>query len=383
LVGFNLADAQELVRYSEVIELMQNQDNALKHAAILDKESLMAKAVAPLAPNQTSFSLSTEEFNFENNVGIQSLNFRQNFRMKNPRTAYQQLYLAQGSVVDQSLATREKALLRQVMETYIQAAYLRNLIAVEDNIQSRYAIYLNLAKRKAELGEESRLLERQIEQSFNQSVVERTALLSQKEVLVHMLETWLGKENIEVEMMDQVTIDSSNRSLDLHRNIQQLVVNKEVLEQQKNVILANNLPQVFTGFQLQRVNGSVLFFGAEVGMTIPLNKSFRNQQNTALQLSSRAIDEQIDWQRDQLELQRTALSSQAKLLLVNAQQIEDQLAQQQPLLNDLLKAFRFGEMTYAEVMLAYQNYFNLQKMYFDKLKQYYLKINELRHYVND
>ncbi|NND33036.1 MAG: efflux RND transporter permease subunit, partial [Saprospiraceae bacterium] len=144
---------QEILSYEQVVEDFKELDNGLKRSAILQKEGLDARSIKPIAPNLTAFTLSSEEFNFDENLGIQSINFRHNFRLKNPGQAYDLFYQSQKAQVDQSLVERSAILTREIMKTYIEAAHLTSLIEVENAMQNNLREYLVVAKRRADLGE--------------------------------------------------------------------------------------------------------------------------------------------------------------------------------------------------------------------------------------
>ena len=374
--------SQEELPYNEAVAILGANDNGLKRSAQLQREVLRAKSLRPIAPNQTVMSLSSEEFNFDDASGIQSLNFRQNFRLRNPRQSYDMFYQSQEAQLDQTLAEQSASIAKDVMEIYIEASHLTSLIEVESAMQQHYSKYLELTKRRADLGEASRIEERQMNQSLSLSLTESNRLIEQKRILMEMLYKWLQRDNWEVPTLNDLSISSPLPNADDHPSLLKLRVNKQILEQKKNVSLVNSLPQLFSGLQFQRVNGSTLFFGFELGISITLDKSFKTQQNTAYQLAAKAIDEQIDWQRELLLMRINQLQSQSESQQIAATQISDQISSQSTLLEDLVRAFQMGEVEYTEIILGFQNYYNTLKTYLEKLKNHYLNQNELRHYVN-
>jgi hypothetical protein len=129
------------------------------------------------------------------------------------------------------------------------------------------------------------------------------------------------------------------------------------------------------------LGGSLLFFGFEAGVGIPFNKNYKEKQAQAFNLEASAKNEQMLFVKELIEVNWQRRQQEALTAQTAADQLLNQVVLQRELLDDLVKAFRLGEIPYSELILGYQNYSSLQRNYLDKLKTHYLIINELVHYV--
>lgn len=375
------AIAQPVYDYPDFLQQFANQENILMRYAELQKEGLLAKGKKPVAPNLTSVSLSTEEQDFTENSGVQSLNFRQDFRLHRQSLAYRALYETQMMSVDNQVAMQKNLLNARVMSVFIEASYITSLLEVEYELQDRFQEYLRISVRKAELGEAGGLVVRQIEQITRQSAIEMERLTGQKALLIQNLQNWSGLEGFDIVNLENLQINPPVYLADQHPGIQSLMIDQQLIEKQRDVVLAQNSPTIFTGLRLQRLGGSFLYFGLEVGAGIPFNRSYREQQSRAFALEASSKDEQIRWLSHLMATDRQRLQDEANVYLTAAGQLSEQIEQQQSLLTDLFRAFRLGEVSYSDLVLSYQSYNTLQKSYLEKLKNYYLNLNELTHYV--
>jgi len=374
-------NAQNAMNIQDLEMLLSEKKSLLDESIALQGESLAAAARQPLRPNQTFISLSGEEFNFDESIGIQSLNFGQNFRLGRPRDAYKSLAQVQITQLDNQLIFRERKFRQQVTNTFLEASALTSLVDIEYERQNELQEYLRVAQRQLEVGEKGRLPVRQIEQLLSQSETRLSELEGAQATQLEMLHRWLGKENLSVIPLQEVELEIALNRENFDPYVQRFEIHKELLGKQKDVALANNAPQLLTQFRLQRVSGSFLFFGYELGVGIPLDKRYKEQRNLAFQLESASIDKESEWLGNQLDIDRNRIRNEIEITRNLVSQMQGQISLQHELVNDMLHAFRFGEATYAEVMMTYQNFYELRVNYTSKLKALYFNINELRNYV--
>ncbi|MCB0687023.1 MAG: efflux RND transporter permease subunit, partial [Saprospiraceae bacterium] len=373
------AQGQPALNYQDYLETIKSED--LNHIGSLQKEGLMSKAKNPIAPNLTYFSLSTEEDDFKSNSGIQSLNAQQYYRLKKPSSAYRSLYKTEMTGVDNQIAIIKRRQEAKIMAVFIDASHLTSLVDIEYELQQAFQEYLRISRRKAELGEGSGLTTRQIEQMSIQSQVELERLIGQRDLLLKSLIEWSDVPDLNVVSLHQLQINIPVFSTDNLPDVQSLVIEQERIHRQKDVLLAQNVPQLFTGMRLQRVGGSLLYLGFEAGVSIPFNKSYKESQSVAYELEANAKSEQMLWMKNLIEIDRSQKEQKALVAQTAAQKLAVQVEQQKSLIDDLTKAFRLGEIPYSDLVLGYQNYYALQKSYFEKLSTYFLNQNELFHYV--
>ncbi|MBK8503973.1 MAG: efflux RND transporter permease subunit [Saprospiraceae bacterium] len=199
--------AQEVLNYQDFLNDLEGVETHLQKSAELQKEGLLEKSKKPLAPNLTSLSLSTEEYQFTENSGIQSFNLRQDFRLSKPASAYRSLYQSQTLSIDNQMQLMQRKQRLNVMATFIETAYLNALLQIEYELQHSVQEYLRISTRRAELGDGSGLVVRQIQQIANNSQIEIDRLTSQKEAFKQSLLHWSGRANLEVVDLNSLSLE--------------------------------------------------------------------------------------------------------------------------------------------------------------------------------
>lgn len=377
-IGVN---GQPALNYQDYLSEIKSEENHLSQLASLQKEGLIQKSRKPLAPNLTYFSLGTEEYNFMDNSGIQSFNLQQNYRLNKPAEAYRSLYESQMLGVDNQVSILARRQEVRMMAIFIETSYLSSLLRVQYSLQNALDEYLRITSRKSELGESSGLTARQIDQLVIQSQIEVERLIAQKELLINTLKEWSGQDELEVVDLEGLILEVPLDPVEELPDLRGIMVDQEIIRKQRDVLLAQNTPQLFTGLRLQRVGGSFLFFGLEAGISIPFNKSYKEAQTQAYEMEAQAKNEQFLWLKNLIDADRSRLRQEALVAQSAAEKLNIQINRQQLLLDDLLKGYRLGEIPYSDLVLGYQNFNDLQKSHLDKLRNYYLNLNELLHYV--
>ncbi|MCL4114043.1 UNVERIFIED_CONTAM: hypothetical protein GTU68_064857 [Idotea baltica] len=373
--------AQQTLEIDRLGELLEEKGSLLRESAGLRQEGLIQGAQRPFGPNQTFISISGEEFNFEGAVGIQSLNLGQNFRLGRPAKAYGVLAQSQAAQVENDLLIRDRLFYRKVTDVYLEAAAVSSLIGVEIDQLEALQEYLRIAERQKEVGEKGGLQVRQIEQMLKLSKIRLSGLEGAQKSYLEMLGNWLGDEVLEVSTLQdldpQFSLSEERESLTLRS----FEIEKDQLVGQRDVALANIAPQLMTQLRLQSVSGSFLFYGYQLGIGIPIGKGYKEQKNIALQLASSSIDKHSEWVGDQIDIDRSRIRNEISTSRIMVAEMETQIEMQRELLTDMRRAFRFGEATYAEVMMAYQIFYELRVQHASRLKALYFNMNELQYYV--
>jgi hypothetical protein len=267
------------------------------------------------------------------------------------------------------------------MSTFIETAYLNSMLQIEYELQNSLQEYLRISSRRAELGDGSGLVVRQIQQIAINSQIEIDRLTGQKEASKQSLIQWSGRTNLEVVDLSSLSLEVPPYIIENQPSVNSLIIEQSLIEKQRDLILSQSSPQIFTGLRLQRLGGSFLFFGLEAGVGIPFNKSYKEKQTQAFNLEAIAKNEQILFYKEVIGVDWQKKQNEAETAQAAADQLLTQVTAQKDLLDDLFKAFGLGEIPYSELILGYQNYSSLKRNYLEKLKTHYLIINELIHYV--
>ncbi len=375
------ASAQDLINYSDFNALITRSEQLLVDAKETQKSAYQLRSNSPVTPNLTSISFSSEEFNFEDALGIQSINLRHNFRSPKSRAIGSAFYGAQSAAVEQQFFLQSRLRRQHVIEGFIEAAYLTSLVSVEENMLGQYRRYMDLSNRKIQLGEVGGLEGRQVAREYNQSELRLRDAENQLQTQLKFLSNWTGAGDIMVVPLSELDLDMPTLDRDMHPSISSWHSRREIAVQRQNLAMSKINPRIFSGLQLQRLDGSILFFGFELGISVSLDQSYKKDQSEALMLDLKAIDDNIKWVEKQIDIDLERLISRAGWQKEISENLFQQINVQEKLIGDLATAYRLGEANYSEIIIGSEKYRDLQVQYLNALRIYFQNLNKLTHHV--
>jgi heavy metal efflux system protein len=374
-------EAQEVLSLEGLLSKLEEQRNPLQEATALQQKALAIQAEAPVAPNPWSLSYSADEVGLTESSGVQSLNVYKIFRMPKVEKAYRNYYEVQRTAVGIPAALAAIDIKKMAMWDYIEAAYYKSLLALESERQELYSRWLTIAQRKAELGEESGLAAQQIKLQQQEHRILQSKLQSQQAVHEQQMNQWLGEAAYTTEALDSLEA-TLPPSTELHPLLQQYQQSTKLLEAQNEVNVANNRAQPFAGLSVQSIDNDVLFFGYQIGINVPFAKSYLQKQKEATDFQRLALTQQQEWHSRQMSIQQQRLENVTTLLQDNLLQQRSLLEAIKALLPAQQKSWQYGESTYAELVLAYEQYFTVKKQILETQREYWLSVNERVHYTD-
>lgn len=377
---FSVANGQNLISLGEVLQLIENDQSRLASSIEYQKAALREKAKEPLINQPFQLSVSGEEFNFNGISGVESINLQKNFMSGKVRQGYAQLYGSQEKRLDNQLSLSNIQIKKEVSAIYIEAAYLKSLAQLETERREIYQEFLEVSKKRQEAGEASAIPVKRVTLRAEDIDIVLSEIKSKQILYAQLLNSWLKSKEYEVDALENISM--AIQSGDDHPAIQFFTIEKEILREQSKVVKNQGLPMWFTAARLQRINGQTLFFGYQVGVQFPFARQYVERQQNALTLQASAYDEQQKWVADHMTRDR---SNYEKLANANADRIDkirNHLLEHEALTTDIIRAYRFGELGYTDVITHYDDYFNLHREKLELMKEMLLNQNQYIHYTN-
>ncbi len=373
---------QTEISLPEALNRFEQQEEHFSRAAELKMNALDTRSEEPVAPGQWNFSLSGEEFNFSGLSGVQSLNIQKNFRPGNLKESYADMYSVQKGGVENNLQLNLLLLKKELAGIYLQASYLQSLYEIESERRETYSEFVTIARAKAELGEASSIPFRQSQLEIEDIEIRLDQINARRNVQLHQLNVWLKDSTLLVPHLNEVSFGVDSLDVEGHPLLKSLLIQQQMLDASAEILKAQNRVSPYVLGRLQSVNGDFLFFGYQVGVNVPIAGSYRDKQSEALQAESLALEQQWQWERDQISLKSAVLLEERAILESRLERIGVHLMEHEALTEDIKVAYQLGEMTYNEMVVSYQSYYNLRIEQLQVLKESLSNLNEFIHYSN-
>jgi cobalt-zinc-cadmium resistance protein CzcA len=377
------AGAQEDISLEQALLELESADLDFGRSIQLRLDALEARSSHPVAPTPWSLSLEGEEFNLEGVEGIQSLNIGKTFHPVGLKDAYRSHIRLQKESVENRLQIDLITLKRHFASTYISAAYFRSMFLLEAERRSQYEQFVRIAERKADLGEFSGIPARQARLEIEDIDILVDQIASQLDLYNSLVNHWLGDSVLQVTSLDAVllteelAVDLADQPVLKAFEIRE----REVLAEAKVTRVRNSL-QPFVGVTAQGIQGNYLFYGYQVGLQIPLSSGFNRKLQEASSTESLAIRAEGDWKQDLMETRMNQLRDEILIIERRLDKVTVHLLEHEELSEDVRRAYQLGEMSYFEMVLSFQSFYDLRREELDLLKKRLDILNELIHFTN-
>ena len=374
--------AQNTTSLQEVLLQFQQQENGLTRALDFQKDAFTVKQQAPVIPNPLQWSLSTEEFQF-GREGVHSLNFQKAWKSAGLKASYGQQYAAKAEAVRNQFEKDSLQLMHDLVSFYLAAAYSTSLFELGEERIEMLTEFASLVEERVRLGADPVIAQKQIQLELDHAIATMDRLEREVRIQNDWIKSWLiSNDFIAVDPLEEINWQPTNVSLDHHPSLEYYKVQLNQLNAQHQINLNQAKPQLFTGLQLQSVDGNFLFFGLQAGMQMQIGQNFSDREKEAFQLQSKSLEERQSWHQSYLQRYFDTQQNQRVSTEQRLDDLEDLISKQVLLLEDLRYLFGQGEVSYSEVILAYKSYLALKGERIDLLKERFMKFNDVIHFVN-
>ena len=360
----------------EALSIARNNYAGLERDRLaVDQQYKLAEAGLPPQPTQLYFS--GEEFGFNDQSGIHSINIFQNFYLPKAAKVQRAFYKQGAALAEKQLALTDHELKRQVEQAYYQLLYAKeeqNLVA--ENI-ALYNNFLSVTTAQLETGETGKIPQLAARSRLGQARLEQEHGLEKYQIALTLFNQWLQSDTLYGAQGE--LLPSSDFSSD---SILQHNPHLQVIQAQRTLAIAKVetekvqlLPQINSGFKLQTQSGNFPLFGYQIGVNIPLFKKAYRGRIEAAEVGVKV--QEADLKTKEQELERTI--SELRYRLEHQQHILEYLQQDlTPIVNEQnevnLKAYGEGEVSYLEYLDGLEQVIKVKQQYLTAL----YKFNALR-----
>ena len=333
---------------------------------LLKIEQMDHLADVGILPQPTQLFLTGEEFDFEGQTGIQSLNVQQVLYLPKANKTQKAYYQQGGEVAQKQYELTDQLLVRSLKQAYLQLQYqTQELELIEAQIEL-FNNFLTITTMQLENGETGRLPQLAAQNRLGQALLQKERVTGNYQLALLKFNQWLGSDSLRylpkdtlsgIEVVVPQSFASNHPSLQVLQAKQALAVaNVEVQE-------AKLLPQINAGLRLQNAFGVFPLFGYQLGINVPI---IRKPYKTRIEAAQLGVQiQQSEWAAAAQTNQRTVQSLQTQM-----QQQLSMLQYLEQTLFPLLKTqSQINEQAYAEGMIGYLEYLDVLEQIVDAKRQ--------------
>ena len=381
----SICSAQEetIISIQEAIAIALENDPSLRANALMRfQNEKLSKGTLVKPPTQ--ISISGDEFNFESNNGIQSLNFQQNFNHPKLAKSYNEFYEVKASKVEQLSVINKKEIVQHVQAAYYRLVFAKQYVKLTQDLQSVYQDFYSMANAAFESGETNKLPVVSANTLEKKGGLLMNHAIHEVEEAKEILSIWLGgnkmynsiEEDLNVYGIPSISIEDDNPHLNIFQ-IEKAMALKNIEIQESKM-----LPQFVTGLRLQSVNGDLLFFGYQAGLNIPLFRKANNNRIEAAKVDIEIQEERLNGKRKTMLLEVSRISNHIEHLVSKINYFDAELLPAAEEEKNLLKeAYQAGETSYLQYMMALESYKNFQLERLELLKDYFMSLTDLNYWT--
>lgn len=356
--------------------------NDLKNAQENRRAALVQRGKVPFAPGPLSITARGEEFNFSGISGIYSLDLGKSFYLPQRQKAYYQWADIQAELSDASFVLDRKNINASLIAEFVEAAFLQSQAALTDEMIQKLMDFQAILDKRAQRGESGTLPAEMITNDIRSYGISLKSHMSRLSALTGALKSYAGLDELNFPDLYVPVSGVEQTAVVNHPQMQFNEKQKLIAEGEYNTLAADNLPFIRSGISLQSVNNDLLYFGFQLGVNIPLSRSFLASQKTALNLNTLSIDDNARWLQKTLDIRRDKLLKEISTIDTSIEELEtDQLPGIQKVITRVEEAFRFGEASLADIRKTYESYFEARQSRLVLLKERMTKYYQLKYYI--
>ncbi len=373
------------------ISLGEAIDRAKNNYAGIERDRLSVEQQNQLTSSglltpPTQLFLSGEEFDFNGQSGVQSLNVQQNFYLPKANKL-QRAYYRQGvQVAERKLSVTGQELERQVTLSYYQLQYAKQEQNLAAENLALYSDFLEVTTEQLERGETGKIPQLAARSRLGQARLEAEHADEKYQIAQTLFNLWLQTDTTydvigELPLAPLPVIDTS---LQNNPHLQLLQAKQELAQAKVETQKVQLLPQINTGLRLQNAFGNFPLFGYQVGINVPLFRKSYQSQIDAAQVGVK-VQEAV-FKTEHQKLERTVSELRYRVdhqrhILEYLQEDLQPIVQEQNEVN--VDAYREGEISYLEYLDGLEQVIQVKQQYLNALFQYNTLKVELEYWLGN
>ncbi len=371
------------------ISLQEAVEIARKNYVGLEKDRLsiaqrnkMAQASLPLLPAQ--LSVSGEEFDFNKQSGVHSLNIQQNFYLPKAKRIQQAYYQSEATLAEKQYALTDQQLKREVEQAYYQLMHAKQEQELVAESIALYEDFLSVTTAQLEAGETGKIPQLSARSRLGQAKLEQEHALEQYQIALTLFNQWLQSDST-YDVRGELPLDATLPSDSIQQanpHLQVIYAQRELALAKVETAKAQLIPQINSGLRLQTASGVFPLFGYQLGLNIPLFKKSYNNRIEAAKIGVKVEEAALQMEQQQME----RIISKLRYRLDHQLHILEYLRQDlSPIVNEQkevnIRAYREGEIGYLEYLDGLEQVIKVRQQYLTALYQFNALAVELDYWM--
>jgi cobalt-zinc-cadmium resistance protein CzcA len=368
-------------------------DEAIEIALIVDPSILLADlkiaqkekfSQTGTLHQPTQISFSGEEFNFGGVSGIQSLNIQQSFNLPKVSTASKEYFLAQMETASNQKVLSKKELIKNVELAYYTLVIAKREAEISKDIEIVYRNSYDRSSLEFQGGESKKSPMLSTYPLLKKAEINLDHANHEVEVSREIFNLWIGKQN-EYDVTDgekiQLKSEINNSSI-INPHLDVYDYEKEEIIKSIEIQKSNLLPQLNAAARLQSLNGDLLYFGYQLGISIPIDRRAYKRKIEASKMSIELVDIEKNIKEKEIERRTLRLRNHLSHLRSKIQFYDSELI---PSITEQVSftkdAYQLGEGSYLEYLMSLEKFNEMRLEKLQLIKDFYFSSIELKYWT--
>jgi cobalt-zinc-cadmium resistance protein CzcA len=368
-------------------------DEAIEIALIVDPSILLADlkiaqkekfSQTGTLHQPTQISFSGEEFNFGGVSGIQSLNIQQSFNLPKVSTASKEYFLAQMETASNQKVLSKKELIKNVEIAYYTLVIAKREAEISKDIEIVYRNSYDRSSLEFQGGESKKSPMLSTYPLLKKAEINLDHANHEVEVSREIFNLWIGKQN-EYDVTDgekiQLKSEINNSSI-INPHLDVYDYEKEEIIKSIEIQKSNLLPQLNAAARLQSLNGNLLYFGYQLGISIPIDRRAYKRKIEASKMSIELVDIEKNIKEKEIERRTLRLRNHLSHLRSKIQFYDSELI---PSITEQVSftkdAYQLGEGSYLEYLMSLEKFNEMRLEKLQLIKDFYFSSIELKYWT--
>lgn len=337
----------------------------------IEQQDKLAKAGLPLQPTQVY--ISGEEFDFNSQSGVQSLNLQQNFYLPKAAKAQRGFHEKGAALAERQLALTDQELKRQVGQAYYQLLFAKQERALAAENLDLYNNFLSVTTAQLETGETGKIPQLAARSHLGQALLEQEHATEKYQIAVTIFNQWLQADTL-YDVQGELPLGSDSPTASLlqtNPHLQVIQAQRELAAAAVETEKAQLLPQINSGLKLQSAFGTFPLFGYQAGVNVPIFKKAYHGRIEAAEVGVKVQEAALKTERQQLERTISELRYRLEHQLHILEYLQNDLT---PIVNEQsganLQAYQEGEIGYLEFLDGLEQVVKVKQQYLTALYQF-------------
>ncbi|MCL4143291.1 UNVERIFIED_CONTAM: hypothetical protein GTU68_006366 [Idotea baltica] len=301
--------------HSQDVGISLNQAKALaaQNYPSLKRDNLTVEQQRLLSNNnayqpRTSVFVSGEEIG-EGNSGVQSFGFLQNFNLPSVRKSITELQNQKASLAEAQVSLTQRELDQAITQAYFQFVFVKQKQALIQQWLLEYQEFERIAQVRFENGETGKMPLLAATTKLKSIQLMKQQSETAEELAHQIFNRWLFSDSTHTVNLEELPYPSEQ--MDSEETMHPLL---QYAHQQVEVATANVKweknklqPQIQMGGQIQMINGTLPFWGYQVGLNLPLFRKGFKENIEAAKLGIEIQKKELSRHRQTLDYQRNSV----------------------------------------------------------------------------